>query len=234
MIQAAVTYYNDTYRRLAGRIRDGGSGGELSGFGSLVARFSKITEPHVHAFIGRCASGAEGGRILDVGCGSGLNLRMALTARPGSKGTGLEAESDVAIQARENLEAWGLADRATIVNADARTLPPEADGPFDLVMLMSMVYYLKPDERVTLLQAARHRLTPVGRLVLTTNCQGPGADPFSANLNLVTTFYEGLTSLPTAGEMEEQLRAAGFQEIRKHTLIPGTSYLAFTAGSASG
>jgi hypothetical protein len=57
MIQAAVTYYNDTYRRVASRMRDGGPAGRLVDFGPLVARFSKITEPYVHAFIRRSASG---------------------------------------------------------------------------------------------------------------------------------------------------------------------------------
>jgi SAM-dependent methyltransferase len=229
MIQAAVTYYNDTYRRVTRRMKDGGPGGVLAGFGPLVARFSKITEPHVHAFIRRSASGGEGGRVLDVGCGSGLNLRMALETRPGSEGVGLEADPHVAVQARENMEAWGLAGRATIVTADARALPPEADGPYQLVMLMSMVYYLQPDERVDLLREIRHRLAPGGRVTLTTSCRGPRVDPFTANLNLVTTLHEGLTPLPTATEMELQLRDAGFQEVRRSTLIPGTSYLAFTA-----
>jgi SAM-dependent methyltransferase len=229
MVQAAVTYYNDTYRSVSSRMRDGGSASGLAGLGPLVARFSKITEPHVHAYIRKSASRGEGGRILDVGCGSGLNLRMALEARPGSEGVGLEAEPLVAAQALENVETWHLADRATIVTADARTLPPEADGPFDLVMVMSMVYYLQPNERVALLREIRHRLTPGGRVALTTSCRGPEVDPFSANLNLVTTFYEGLTPLPTEDEMELQLRDAGFQEVRRSPLIPGTSYLAFTA-----
>lgn len=234
MIQATVTYYNDAYRGLTGRMRGSVLGGGLAGLGPLVARFSKITEPHVHAFIKRSASGGEGGRILDVGCGSGLNLRMALNARPGSEGVGLEAEPHVAVQARENMEASGLGGRATIVTADARALPPEADGPFDLVMLMSMVYYLEPDERVSLLQGIRRRLGPGGRVAITTSCRGPGVDSFSANLNLVTTFFEGLTPLPTAAEMERQLGDAGFQEVRQSTLIPGTTYLAFTARCPSG
>jgi len=229
MVQAAVTYYNDTYRRVTSRMRDGGSGGELAGLGPLIARFSKITEPHVHAYIRRSATPGEGGRVLDVGCGSGLNLRIALDARPGSEGVGLEAEAHVAVQARENMEAWGLAGRASIVTADARALPPEADGPFVLVMVMSMVYYLEPNERVALLREIRHRLAPNGRVALTTSCRGPGVDPFSANLNLVTTSYEGLTPLPTADEMERQLRAAGFQEVKRSALIPGSAYLAFTA-----
>ena len=229
LIQAAVTYYNDTYRRVPGRMRGVGVGGDLKGFEPLVARFSKITEPHVHAFIRRSASRGEGGRILDVGCGSGLNLRMALGARRGSSGVGLEAAHDVAVQARENMAAWGLADRATIVTADARALPMEADGPFELVMIMSVVYYLEPEERVALLREVRHRLGPEGRVTLTTNCRGPGVDPFTANLNLVTTFYDGLTPLPTAAEMERQLRDAGFQDVQRSALIPGTSYLAFTA-----
>jgi SAM-dependent methyltransferase len=229
MIQANVTYYNDAYRRLTSRLRGDDFGDVLAGFGSVVARFSKITEPHVHAFIRRSASGGEGGRILDVGCGSGLNLRMALDARPGSEGVGLESEPHVAVQARENMEAWGLAGRVTIVSADARSLPPEADGPFDLVMVMSMVYYLEPDERVALLRNIRHRLAPGGQVGLTTSCCGPGVDPFSANLNLVTSFYEGLTPLPTGEEMERQLRDAGFHEVLRSTLIPGTTYLAFTA-----
>ena len=229
MVQAAVTYYNDTYRRLTDVMRGGGSMGGLAGLGSLVARFSKITEPHVHAFVRRAASRGEGGRVLDVGCGSGLNLRMALDARPGSEGVGLEFDPQVTAQARENMEAWGLGGRATIVTADARTLPPEADGPFELVMMMSMVYYLEPGERVALLREIRRRLAPDGRVALTTSCRGPGVDPFTANLNLVTTSYEGLTPLPTAAEMELQLRDAGFQVVRRSALIPGTSYLAFTA-----
>jgi SAM-dependent methyltransferase len=229
MVQAAVTYYNDVYRRVGSRVRDGGVGGDLAGFGPLVARFSKITEPHVRAFIRRAASDGEDGRVLDVGCGSGLNLRFALDARPRSEGVGLEAEPHVAAQAEENMRGWGLADRTTIVTADARVLPREADGPFDLVMLMSVVYYLQPDERVALLREVRNRLGPGGRVILTTSCRGPRVDPFTANLNLVTTFYEGLTPLPTAEEVERQLREAGFQEVKRSRLISGTSYLAFVA-----
>jgi hypothetical protein len=54
-------------------------------------------------------------------------------------------------------------------------------------------------------------------------------DPFSANLNMATSCMDGLTPLPTADEMETQLREAGYIDLWRKKLVPGTSFFGFLA-----
>jgi SAM-dependent methyltransferase len=142
---------------------------------------------------------------------------------------GLEVDPAVVSQALENLRAWGLEDRATVVEGGGEHLPSEIEGDFDAILLLSVVYYLEPPRRVQLLRRLRTRLTQGGVLLVATSCRAPNMDLFSANLNVVTSSTEGLTRLPTIDEMEEQLRRSGFRDVRRTRLIPGTSYWGLTA-----
>jgi SAM-dependent methyltransferase len=229
MVQANATYYNAAYRHFADRLRGGPLGEEPRSFGPLVARLSRITEPYVAHYLKSMLKGRGPMRVLDVGCGDGAHLRGLLEASPESAGIGLEMDAEVVRRAEENLAAWGLQERARVVHGEAGRLPTEVGGDFDLVLALSMIYYVEVPERAALLGALRSRLAEGGALVLATSCRGEGVDLFSANLNVATSSMVGLTPLPTVEEMEAQLREAGFTRLRRTRLVPGATYFGITA-----
>ena len=73
-----------------------------------------------------------GGRILDIGTGTGVMAIMAAQRNPSARIVGVGIDEMSALQARENAEASPWADRVEIVNADIRSY--EAAAPFDLVI----------------------------------------------------------------------------------------------------
>ena len=61
---------------------------------------------------------AEGGRVLEAGCGVGAALLAAAVRRPAATFTGLERDSAAAALARENVALNGLEARVAILEAD--------------------------------------------------------------------------------------------------------------------
>lgn len=70
-------------------------------------------------------------RVLDIGCGSGLIGIMA-AQRCDAMVTGVEIDSNAALQARRNAENSPWSDRITIVNADILDYSPEE--PYDTIV----------------------------------------------------------------------------------------------------
>jgi len=229
MIEANLTYYNDAFRDFSHRLKGGALDEGIHAIGPLVARVSKIAEPFVDHFLRKVVRERDPARVLDVGCGSGGHLRTVLEEAPRSRGIGLELDADVAKEARKNLREWGLAERAEIHREDLRSLPVDGQDPFDLILLFSVIYYFPLSERGAVLGKLRRRLSPGGALVVATSCRGRGVDLFSANLNLATSSMEGLTPLPEPGEMEAQLREAGFGAVIRRRLISRSTYFGFIA-----
>jgi release factor glutamine methyltransferase len=100
------------------------------------------TETIVEAAISELA-GQRGAplRVLDLGVGSGALLCALLTEFPGAIGLGVELSERAAAIARANLEALGLADRATIRVGD---WGDGLEGAFDLIV--SNPPYIRSDE----------------------------------------------------------------------------------------
>jgi len=169
-------------------------------------------------------------RLLEIGCGSGTYIRRAATLNPQLSALGLELQPLVAEQARANLRAWGLADRATIEAADVRACP--ANPSFDVATLHNNIYYFPVAERPQLLAHVRGFLRPGGRLLITTACHG--GPPEADMLNVWAALTDGCGQLPAVGELEQQLRAAGYASVRSRRLVPRQVYYAFVADSAAG
>jgi SAM-dependent methyltransferase len=103
----------------------------------------------------------RGGRVLDVGCGTGFLLERL--AERGYSGVGVDLSPESVEHARRRLREIGAADRLTAVVGSAYE-PPE--GPFDLIALTDVLEHLE-DPRACL-RALREQMAPTGLLVIST------------------------------------------------------------------
>jgi 2-polyprenyl-3-methyl-5-hydroxy-6-metoxy-1,4-benzoquinol methylase len=230
IIQAHVTYYSDAYRNAADRMRGAPLGDDLDKIGGLVARFSKIGEPMMTAFVRGMVAGKSPMRILDVGCGSGVFLKSIAQVNQHATGIGIDIDRDVASQAARNMENWGLRDKFRILAGDIRTQQDGIEGPFDLILLYNILYYFLPDERHDLFNRLRSVLSPTGDIMIAMSMRSRGKDLGAANLNMVNCSLKGLTPLPGLKEIKTQLRACGLRPVKGKRLVPGSSFYAITAG----
>lgn len=94
-----------------------------------------------------------GGRVLEIGCGTGLVTRHLVGS--GASVTSVERSATMLAAARDR------APGATFLLADAIDDPP-AGGPFDHVVLAFVLHELEPDDRVGLLATAQASLAAGG------------------------------------------------------------------------
>ena len=159
--------------------------------------------------------------ILDVGCGTGINiLEAARVLGPCKRLLGVDLAPGMVEEARKKAAAAGVP--ATFVVGDADALEVE-EGSFDLILCNS-VYHWFPDRRHTVAEFARV-LRPGGQVVI--NCvASPGFEEWIA---VVDATYKKLFGgprdwvlpLPTPGELMSDLRAAGlFVEHLEYEMDP--------------
>lgn len=192
--------------------------------GEMIARSSRILEPLQNEVIHTLYPKAGSVRLLEVGCGTGIYIKLAAISNPQLTAVGLELQAPVADMARQNMEAWGLQERVTIEVGDVRE-KSFADG-FDLVTSYNNIYYFPVADRVALLKQLRSFLKPGGSLFLTTGCQGGSLAMELLNLWGATT--QGCDRLPDADEMVSQMESAGFVNVTKKSLMPGDAFYVFT------
>jgi SAM-dependent methyltransferase len=103
--------------------------------------------------------GYRGRRVLEVGCGAGVDL--ARFAKGGAEVTGVDiAESAIAL-ARTNLEQQGLRADLRVANGEAL---PFQDDTFDLVYAHGIVQYTADPQR--LVDECRRVLKPGGEAIV--------------------------------------------------------------------
>lgn len=104
------------------------------------------------------------GRVLDVGCGTGLLEEAAQRSHPQTRMIGVDVSPAMLQQARGKL---GAAERVSWVNALAEGLP-FASASFDAVVCANSFHYFRQPLRVVV--EFRRVLRPGGWLVVTDWC----------------------------------------------------------------
>jgi SAM-dependent methyltransferase len=227
-ISEELTFYDaDVYDAVVRRLRGDVPGNYLPRHAAVVARASRAAEPLLRALLGHVVQARRLSRVLEVGCGSGVNLRHVGEASPEVSGCGIEVEPEVVALAKANLAAWDLDGRFDVREADVDDLPDDLAGPWDLVVLAQNIYYFAPADRPALLARLR-ALAPHGAVVIATALAGLG-DAVAANLDLVLQSTAGTYALPTADELRADLAAAGFTSIDERRLAPFQPLRAFVA-----
>ena len=100
-------------------------------------------------------NGFAGRRVLEVGCGAGVDL--VRFARGGARATGVDVADSAIALARENVGHQGLTATLAVANGEAL---PFADNTFDFVYAHGVVQYTANDR--ALIDDCRRVVTPGG------------------------------------------------------------------------
>jgi len=174
------------------------------------------------------------GRVLDVGCGSGLNGYTAIRDVPGATVVAIDAEPVLDV-ARQLAERMDVADRVEFVGGHVESI--DGDAVFDLALLVHVAQYLDDGALQATLRRLRQALRPDGRLLLVTIIDDAGTPGFAPNWTSAIEMF--LSSPGIALRSSEAVRAAlgeaGFSRVESHQPWAHSAFLEpdFTEGEST-
>jgi SAM-dependent methyltransferase len=207
-------YHTGLYRDLRPLLSGGLRRRDVEENGELIARLAAAIDPVVHDLLSRTVREYRPRRVLDVGCGAGLQLAVMLEAAPEATGIGVDVDPAAVALARRTLAERGLTDRASVEAVDIRKAlaagrPGAITDRIDLALLANVIYYVPVEERVELLRAITRLLAPGGALVVVSTMLG--RQLFSRHFDLLLRAQDGRMELPDVDVLLGQLREAGLQ-----------------------
>ena len=231
-LHALLEYAVDTMAGRLGALPDLMKGAERPLFGSgdearRMAAITRLVEPRALRAIESIPGARHPQRVLDIGCGRGDYLAELLTRYRDALGLGIEIDAGVADQARRRLAEADVTRRAEVMVGDFRTMELPR-GNFDLILLNHNLHYFAPAERPALLRRARGRLNEGGVVAVQTLVLTEGILPSvlglqagAALFDLLLRAHSNLHGLPSAADVHQALRDAGFASTGEVSVIPG-------------
>lgn len=214
-----TTHTHEPYQKAAGSDR-------LAPYYDLMIRLG-MRERAIKGRVIDLARLAPGRRMLDLGCGTGTLVLMALRRAPGATVIGVDGDPVMLGIARRKAEREGAF--APFDEGMAYALP-YADESFDVVTATLMLHHLTHDQQARALAEVRRVLRPSGRLVI-----ADFAPPHNRWAELAVRAGRLLTRLHGGGsprhgghtraQLEHQLTAMGWRDISApeyHIALPGT------------
>jgi SAM-dependent methyltransferase len=224
-------FHTGLYREMPQLLAGGPARRDVTEQGALIARISAAYEPFVLDVLTRTVAEHRPRRVLDVGCGAGLQLAAMLEAAPAAEGIGIDSDPGAAAIAQQTMVDRGLADRGHVLSADLQELisgsaTGPSGGPYDLILLANVIYYLPIGERVQLFRDIAALLAPGGTLLVISTAATPHL--VSRHFDLLLRAQEGEMELPDVDTLLAQLRAAGLVPGRPRQIAPGNPLVAVT------
>jgi SAM-dependent methyltransferase len=219
--EAFPGFHTALYRELGPLLAGGPPRRDVAEQGELIARVSAAFELLVLGALTGAVVDRRPRRVLDVGCGAGLELTAMLEAAPDAEGIGIDVDAGAVALAERTVAERGLDRRARILHTDIRTATDvgTVGEPFDFALLANVLYYVPMADRVALLRDVAGLLAPGGVLFVATTVAT--SQFFSRHFDLLLRAQEGAMELSTADVLADQLSEAGLHPERPRPIAPG-------------
>jgi len=168
--------------------------------------------PELSAFEARLD---RGGRLVDIGCGTGRLLRRLCARYPDVDGHGIDLDDDAIDEARERAVREDVDDRTTFRVQDAT----EVDGPVTAAVLFMSLHEVVPERRRALFERLGEVLVDGGAVVVFDEVYPDAPEqfdrlPYAAGVETQWAELPWGADIPTESQHETLLAAAGCE--RRH------------------
>ncbi len=159
-------------------------------------------------------------RVLEAGCGRGLNLQAAARAQPEADFTGVDLNRVAIAEAREAAASGPQKLRFQTADLMQPRSLPETEGGFDLILSYGVVHHLS--DPAAGLRHLRERLSPQGVLALMVDGRF-GRQPLDRFLQALALLPGGSGDPPSRLATARALARAAEPGLFRHTHWQGTA-----------